>query len=1847
MFRIVQMSSASEWYYLSIVNYYLRRKSRWKRRRARGSEDEDDDSPDDDSDPDDGGMLGDDASPYTVETLGEPPGIWGGSGAPMLGLLGIVHEDDYHQAFCGFHPRTGKPLVQNAGKPNRRAGWEGCVTPPKCVSILFSQMSPEDRLLLQKVHWQAAEATIRFIEKHYAFSRVGSAKEGCRYVPVKLVVPMFEHASARPTPNHLPDPNLHIHLQILNIGIDESGSPHAIDSAPIFANQQVITTFYRAKLAAGLRKEFGLVVEVTENGFRIPGIPQELIKIYSKRRQQILDYIAEHKPTGPNATSLAALETRLRKEPLISRKELFDHWQETNRAAGFDDKSVARLLRNRPRKPRQMAAPETSPPVASGGPNVVSTPTPDDLSTTSSSPIPVSGALQPVAVADTNVTQEPTSSDASAAAISGTAVADSPQRPIVTDTVTTHGPTPSAADTTDPLATVLSEASLPALAAASIAHEPTPNSAETTTPATTPGSDALQPPAAANENATQEPIPAGTSSSEPPPAESYYIPRRSHCGPPAEDLDTEDTPRRKKASPRAIKKIIREAVRGLTYLRNHFSHNDLVFAVYRILPKYGYEPEWVWDEVTAYLKQAPDLVPLNGQRYSTKRTLKDEQRMLAALERMAQRPGLKVSDAVLGRQLKKHATLSEDQVDFVRHLAQHNQAIRLGIGLAGGGKSFVTKVLVAAWKRAGYRVLAVAPTGQAAEVLARETGIPCETATKFLGDYRLPLLVVLAFHLRQYWRVIRGRRPWRIHKPKPAKITRKTIVLVDESGMLGTPHMRMLLELVQRGGGTVCLVGDPRQLPSVASTPPLNAIVRKYGAAHLTKNRRQRKEWAREVAEAFAEGYVGHGLAILVEKHRVNVRDTLDEAIKAACLDWTAEGLLTPQRAVIIANRNKYVHKANLQCQEHRLRAGVLGYGASIRIIDEQDDNVYESRAYVGDRVLCTRNSMGHKGYGVVNGSTGTVKAISPYTSEIAVMLDNGRYVTINVAKYRNIRLGYAGTTWKLQGATVPKTYVIVGGIGQNLPVSYTQVTRAVEETQFYTTKNLLAPDFYNVRGSKLAWQMAKKPDLSLASEYLPGAPLDLRPQPLHLLKTPHQPPTEKSMTDTTKARRQRPKTSDRRKTETQGIEDQARPNSDTPPETSTLDQEPLDTPPVAASPAPESRPPQPSSRTWDEPLRNARQAALRRLAEARLANQPEDHTRQSHLAGTVPVAKTVPSREELQQVLPSSGTPTSADRLRQVQAQQQAWHALDPQTRAELVQRDRSAADVQQRALSERLEEFRRRKSEFDLLQVQPVPDSHDSFQAAAAQGSGSILQSATDQPSESNPQAAIPQPPEESLRHQPGIALQRLVEARLARQEQEQSRSSNQPTTYDPSETPPTADIPLQPQTSVDIPPSAGPLFHGPASTPIAPISASCGVSQDMPATSSTPAPASTPLHSGQFIQPLGTSPGVFPLPAAATLQPFADASHGYQRMRLPAGAWTVTNTLVLAASCVDGGMNEFRHRPPAPVNQTMTFSTPSIQVLRIVPVPSALMTLEQATRAGMFWLAGTGCQDALKVRCAPGEVWQVRVTNPLALISSQNDVAAAEQHYNRPAILTELTRLDQLGQQLIAFSARRCFLTAFFTCTRREIAWQLPTASDPARLTTTLLDRMCRMLFEDPQAHHLLESYTQHLRPAEELALAKAFQDSASRLSHPPSPEAAFALGLAIAKGQPEREHLLACVKSVGDQLLSATPGEINQASDALGDVIADTKIYFQKRYPTPQQVQAILDTLYAAANRAVPQHIQVPSILTHPEGFDNDFLQEFPFAKIVWTYATAYVRGNTDDTQNLYRLFSSSSLPRRYT
>ena len=77
--------------------------------------------------------------------------------------------------------------------------------------------------------------------------------------------------------------------------------------------------------------------------------------------------------------------------------------------------------------------------------------------------------------------------------------------------------------------------------------------------------------------------------------------------------------------------------------------------------------------------------------------------------------------------------------------------------------------------------------------------------------------------------------------------------------------------------------------------------------------------------------------------------------------------------------------------------------------------------------------------------------------------LDNGKRVFIPLEGYEHVRLGYAVTTHKGQGATVENAFVLLGGPMQDRELSYVQMSRARGETHLYTHRPMSGDVFTGV----------------------------------------------------------------------------------------------------------------------------------------------------------------------------------------------------------------------------------------------------------------------------------------------------------------------------------------------------------------------------------------------------------------------------------------------------------------------------------------------------------------------------------------------------------------------------------------------------------------------------------------------------------------------------------------------------------------------------------------------------------------------------------------------------------------
>ena len=269
---------------------------------------------------------------------GEPDGLYlSTDGNRFLHLSGKVSKEDLHALFQGFRP-NGKPLVQNAGTPDRSPGWDATFSVPKHISIIWSVSSPEVRQAIQKCALSAVSQAVSYLEREASFSRRGKA--GHEIVPARIVAAAFEHSTSRGAL----DPQLHTHVLIVNVGIRSDNSTGSLQSKPFYEHKMVAGAIYRAHLAQLLRQELGLQVTRKGTSFEVAGVPEDLTRHFSTRRRDIEQHLKDKGLSSAAAASVAALETREKKQPVPPRSELFKRWQETAARFGFTPERASQLL---------------------------------------------------------------------------------------------------------------------------------------------------------------------------------------------------------------------------------------------------------------------------------------------------------------------------------------------------------------------------------------------------------------------------------------------------------------------------------------------------------------------------------------------------------------------------------------------------------------------------------------------------------------------------------------------------------------------------------------------------------------------------------------------------------------------------------------------------------------------------------------------------------------------------------------------------------------------------------------------------------------------------------------------------------------------------------------------------------------------------------------------------------------------------------------------------------------------------------------------------------------------------------------------------------------------------------------------------------------------------------------------------------------------------------------------------------------------------------------------------------------------------------------------------------------
>jgi conjugative relaxase-like TrwC/TraI family protein len=466
---------------------------------------------------------------------------------------------------------------------------------------------------------------------------------------------------------------------------------------------------------------------------------------------------------------------------------------------------------------------------------------------------------------------------------------------------------------------------------------------------------------------------------------------------------------------------------GLTATASTFARQDVLAAVGGQLA--GATRAQLEDLTDRFLaERAVSVVAdraLEERRWSTPDLLAVEQRLVTAATDRTDEQAARVSYQAVGEALAAHPTGGADQQAMVRDLCQGGQGVALVVGRAGTGKTFALGIARHAWQLDGYRLLATAPTGIATMSLQGEGFEEVATCDRLLGDLDC------------------GRE----------QLDARTVLVVDEAGMLGSRKLTRLLDHAEQAQAKVVLVGDDRQLAAIDAGGGFRALRLRLGASELTENRRQQQAWEREALELVRSGLVEEAVTAYQAHDRVVAADSKPAATLALLRDWWAtfqQAEQDPaQEVVVLAARRTEVDRLNSLCQELLAARGRLGF-ERLQVEDRQ--------LAVGDRVVCGHNAIGE--LGVANGSRGVVTSLDPDARTLTIRLDGAedREVTLPRSyldgrgrgeRNRRVDLAYATTGHRAQGLTRGRALVRLTG-SEDVNWLYVQLSRARQDTRLY-----------------------------------------------------------------------------------------------------------------------------------------------------------------------------------------------------------------------------------------------------------------------------------------------------------------------------------------------------------------------------------------------------------------------------------------------------------------------------------------------------------------------------------------------------------------------------------------------------------------------------------------------------------------------------------------------------------------------------------------------------------------------------------------------------------------------------
>lgn len=310
----------------------------------------------------------------------------------------------------------------------------------------------------------------------------------------------------------------------------------------------------------------------------------------------------------------------------------------------------------------------------------------------------------------------------------------------------------------------------------------------------------------------------------------------------------------------------------------------------------------------AYVEKAiaAGQLVITGYQYTTQTALTRERTILQA-ERRGREQVAPVMAQDRARDLLSSTTLNQGQRGAAELMLTTNNRV-VGIqGWAGVGKSHMLDTAKPLIEQEGYTVRALAPYGAQVKAL-RELGVESNTLASFL-------------------------------KAKDKKIDDKTVLVVDEAGVIPTRLMEQLLAVAEKHGSRVVLMGDVAQTKAIEAGRPFDQLQSNgMSTAKVEEIQRQRNETLKEAVVLAAQGK--SSLSVSRLENVAELREALERHQQIA-KDYVALSPAERERTLIITGTNQSRREINGYLREE---IGLTGKGREFVALLRRDSTQAERR---------------------------------------------------------------------------------------------------------------------------------------------------------------------------------------------------------------------------------------------------------------------------------------------------------------------------------------------------------------------------------------------------------------------------------------------------------------------------------------------------------------------------------------------------------------------------------------------------------------------------------------------------------------------------------------------------------------------------------------------------------------------------------------------------------------------------------------------------------------------------------------------------------------------------------------